>query len=192
MVPQRRDDIWCPSGVANGTIRVARHVWRFPTHGTICWNEYYRLRGWRTCHVCCWWCRDLGAANQWESVAGKTLVGQQKPWSGSWKDRGFAGHTFSIFDVFDQLQAYGILINPAKCIWGAYWVNFLGHEVSPLGRRPLPEKIKAIQSFPQPKITKDRYRFLAPSTFINWQSQRQQNSKLHSTTSCKATSKAKL
>ena len=33
MVSQRRDNMWCPSGVADGTARVECHVWRFPAHG---------------------------------------------------------------------------------------------------------------------------------------------------------------
>ena len=53
MVPQGRDDMCCPLGVVGGTIRVERHVRRFPTHEPTCWNEHHRLRGRRTCRVCC-------------------------------------------------------------------------------------------------------------------------------------------
>jgi hypothetical protein len=39
--------------------------------------------------------------------------------------------------LFDWLQTYGILINPAKCVFRASEVTFLGYKVSAEGFRPL-------------------------------------------------------
>ena len=44
MVSQRRDDMWCPSGVTSRAIRVERHVRQFPAHGPTYWNEHHRIR----------------------------------------------------------------------------------------------------------------------------------------------------
>jgi hypothetical protein len=41
--------------------------------------------------------------------------------------------------LFDRLQKYGILINPAKCVFRAPEVTFLGYKVSAEGSRPLEE-----------------------------------------------------
>jgi hypothetical protein len=45
-----------------------------------------------------------------------------------------AGHLQALFD---RLQTYGILINPAKCVFRASEVTFLGYKVSTEGSRPL-------------------------------------------------------
>jgi cleavage and polyadenylation specificity factor subunit 1 len=39
--------------------------------------------------------------------------------------------------LFDRLQRYGILVNPAKCIFRASEVTFLGYKMSAEGSRPL-------------------------------------------------------
>ena len=48
MVSQRRDDNYCPTGVAGRIIRVNCHEWRFPVCGSASWNEHHWLHGWRT------------------------------------------------------------------------------------------------------------------------------------------------
>ena len=45
--------MWRPSRVAGGSTRLERHVRRLPAHGPACWNEHYRLRGWRTSAKTC-------------------------------------------------------------------------------------------------------------------------------------------
>ena len=42
--------------------------------------------------------------------------------------------------VFERFQEHGLLINPAKCVFGAQEVTFLGYKVSSEGSRPLNDK----------------------------------------------------
>ena len=49
--------------------------------------------------------------------------------------------------VLKPLRNHSILINPAKCVWGATELQFLGHLVNSQGIRPL---VQAIVDFPQP------------------------------------------
>jgi hypothetical protein len=49
-------------------------------------------------------------------------------------------HEHHLRTLFDRLQTYGILINPAKCVFKASEVIFLGYKVSAEGSRPLEEE----------------------------------------------------
>ena len=55
-------------------------------------------------------------------------------------------HHLEIF--FNRLSEYGVILNPAKCIFGVPSLNFLGHQISAAGISPLPEKVQANQDFP--------------------------------------------
>ena len=74
-------------------------------------------------------------------------------------------HKEHLRQVFERFKRYGILINSAKCIWGASSVKFLGYEVTSQGIRPLPEKVEAILNFPQPETAKQLRRFLGTINF---------------------------
>ena len=74
-------------------------------------------------------------------------------------------HQNHLLQVFQRLKDYGILINPEKCVWGVTAVNFLGHEVTQKGIKPLPEKSEAISNYPIPKTAKDLRRFLGMINF---------------------------
>ena len=52
--------------------------------------------------------------------------------------------------VLECLHNHGILINPAKCVWGAAQLDFLGHHVNAQGIYPLEDKVQVICDFPQP------------------------------------------
>lgn len=56
-------------------------------------------------------------------------------------------------------------INPAKCVFGARKVKFLGYLVSEEGTQPFPEKIKAIREFPQPATIKQLRQFSGTINF---------------------------
>lgn len=56
--------------------------------------------------------------------------------------------------LFERLDAYGIKINPAKCVFGINAVKFLGYLVSAESTKPLTEKVEAIQNFPKPATVK--------------------------------------
>ena len=50
--------------------------------------------------------------------------------------------------VFQRLKHYGAVINPAKCVFGATQVRFLGYMVSKEGTHPLTDKVEAIHKYP--------------------------------------------
>ena len=52
--------------------------------------------------------------------------------------------------VLERLSEHGLLINPAKCVFGVEQLDFLGHRVDSQGIRPLEEKVQVICEFPQP------------------------------------------
>ena len=52
--------------------------------------------------------------------------------------------------LFDRFRKYGVIINPAKSVFGVSTLEFLGHKVSPHGIHPLDSKIQAIRDFPLP------------------------------------------
>jgi hypothetical protein len=49
--------------------------------------------------------------------------------------------------LFRRFSEYGVLLNPAKCVFGATEVTLLGYKVSAEGTRPLEEKVAAINRF---------------------------------------------
>ena len=67
--------------------------------------------------------------------------------------------------LFERLRQYGIILNKDKCVFCSSKIEFLGHEVSKEGVRPLQEKVEAIRSFPQPKTMKQLRRFLGMINF---------------------------
>lgn len=74
-------------------------------------------------------------------------------------------HQQHLRQLFERLSEYGVLINTSKCTFGQAKVNFLGHEVSAAGIKPLNTKVQAIQDFPVPKNIKDLRRFLGMINF---------------------------
>jgi len=57
--------------------------------------------------------------------------------------------------VLDRLHQVGLKVKPSKCDLFKTEIKFLGHLVSEAGIKPLPEKVEAIQDWPQPKCFKD-------------------------------------
>lgn len=62
--------------------------------------------------------------------------------------------------LFKRLEDYGIVINPAKCVFGVSEVTFLGYLISADGMRPPTERIQALKDFPLPKTVRGLRRFL--------------------------------
>jgi hypothetical protein len=71
-------------------------------------------------------------------------------------------HLRALFQCFSE---YVVLLNPARCIFGATEVISLGYTVSAEGTRPLEEKVTAINRFRQPVSVKDLRRFLGVLNF---------------------------
>ena len=59
-------------------------------------------------------------------------------------------HSHHLSQLFARLEQYNVVINPAKCLFGAESLEFLGHKIDAQGVSPLPEKVQAIQEFPRP------------------------------------------
>ena len=74
-------------------------------------------------------------------------------------------HHSHLQQLFARLQEYGVVINPAKSLFGASSLEFLGHHVLEHGIHPLSTKIKAIQEFPQPQSLRRLRQFLGLINF---------------------------
>ena len=59
-------------------------------------------------------------------------------------------HQHHLRTVLQLLQDNGLVARPDKCIFGVSKVEFLGHEITASGVRPLPSKVAAIRDFPTP------------------------------------------
>jgi len=76
-----------------------------------------------------------------------------------------ATHLLHLEEVFSRLNAAGLVLNLDKCNFAKQEVSFLGHKVSAAGSRPLPEKVAALQTFPQPNCIKELQQFLGMLNF---------------------------
>jgi transposase InsO family protein len=68
-------------------------------------------------------------------------------------------HEQHLRTLCEQLQRYGIVINPAKCVFRTHEVTFLGYKVSTEGSQPLEERIAGLQDCPPPKTASQLRRF---------------------------------
>ena len=69
--------------------------------------------------------------------------------------------------VLQRFEQYGILINPAKCVFGASELHFLGHHVTPTGVTPLPQQVQTIRDFPKPTTLRKLRKFIRISQFLS-------------------------
>jgi hypothetical protein len=67
--------------------------------------------------------------------------------------------------LFERLNAYGVVINPAKCVFGDFFGTFLGYTVDEKGIKPLAERVDAIVEVPLPSTVKDLRRYLGTINF---------------------------
>lgn len=74
-------------------------------------------------------------------------------------------HEKHLRELFDRLKQYGILINPAKCVFGVPVITFLGYSISKEGTKPLDNKVDAIKNFPVPSTVKELRRYLGMLNF---------------------------
>ena len=74
-------------------------------------------------------------------------------------------HKQHLHTLFQRFNEYGVLLNPAKCVFGVTEVTFLSYTVSAAGTRPLEEKVAAINLFQQPVLVKELRRFLGMLNF---------------------------
>lgn len=76
-------------------------------------------------------------------------------------------HMRDLEDVFNRLRDHGLLLRPNKCKFGVPSINFLGHCVDASGISPLPEKVKAVQEFPQPTTARELRTYLGMIHFYH-------------------------
>ena len=69
-------------------------------------------------------------------------------------------HVRDLEALFERLVQYNIKINLPKCQFSQKSIEFLGHEVSDKGIKPLPDKVSAINDFPLPETYKQLRRFI--------------------------------
>ena len=70
------------------------------------------------------------------------------------------GHFEALDKFLTRLEKYNLRLNPKKCVFRITSGKLLGHIVSERGIEVDPDKIKAIQEMPVPKIEKDLRGFI--------------------------------
>ena len=76
-----------------------------------------------------------------------------------------AEHLLHLQQVFSTLQSAGLRVNPAKCVFAQQAVDFLGHQVTAGGIRPLQKHVEAVENFPPPTTVQQLQRFLGLLNF---------------------------
>lgn len=74
-------------------------------------------------------------------------------------------HLHHLRTLFARLKEYGVVINPAKYVFGKSDVKFLGYRVNTSGTQTLPEKVQVIRQFPRPQKVKQLRQFLGMVNF---------------------------
>jgi len=74
-------------------------------------------------------------------------------------------HDQHLRTLFTQLQTYGILLNPYKCVFRIPEVSFLGFKLSSMGSQPLPKRVAVLQACPPPKTVSQLRCFLGMLNF---------------------------
>ena len=69
--------------------------------------------------------------------------------------------------LFQRLRDHGLVVNPAKCIFGVKEIDFLGHHVTEQGATPLPNKVDAIRNFIKPLTRKGLQEFVGMVKFYH-------------------------
>ena len=69
--------------------------------------------------------------------------------------------------LFTRLSQHGLIVNPAKCLFGQSSIDFLGHHVTKDGAAPLPSKVDAVAAFPRPHTARALREFLGMVTFYH-------------------------
>uniref|UniRef100_A0A8C5DEF6 Gypsy retrotransposon integrase-like protein 1 n=1 Tax=Gouania willdenowi TaxID=441366 RepID=A0A8C5DEF6_GOUWI len=76
-------------------------------------------------------------------------------------------HAAHLRALFTRLDQHGLIINPAKCVFGVPSIQFLGHLISSNGATPLPSKVEAVSAFPRPHSARGLREFLGMVTFYH-------------------------
>ena len=74
-------------------------------------------------------------------------------------------HLSHLRALFARLSQHGLIVNPAKCLFGQGTIDFLGHRVTGKGAVPLPSKVEAVTAFPRPRTARSLREFIGMVTF---------------------------
>ena len=69
-------------------------------------------------------------------------------------------HLQHVRALFERLDQHGLIIKPAKCVFGVSSIQFLGHLISKNGAVPLPSKVEAVAAIPRPHLTRGLREFV--------------------------------
>jgi hypothetical protein len=72
----------------------------------------------------------------------------------------FPTHVEKVREVLDRCREFGITLNPDKFSFACAEVTFVGYKISKAGIQADPEKVKAIQQFPEPSNHQDLRSFM--------------------------------
>ncbi|XP_058817909.1 uncharacterized protein K02A2.6-like [Topomyia yanbarensis] len=75
-------------------------------------------------------------------------------------------HDNRLQTLLKRLEEYGVLLNHQKCIYGVSELEFLGHVLSKKGVSPTESRMKAIQSFREPRTVAELRSFLDLITYV--------------------------
>ena len=81
--------------------------------------------------------------------------------------RSKAEHMVHLRQVLERLQQQGLVIKLAKCQFGRYELDFLGHHITKHGATPLPSKVTAIREFSRPSTVKGLQEFVGMVNFYH-------------------------
>ncbi|KAE8993323.1 hypothetical protein PR002_g20276 [Phytophthora rubi] len=73
---------------------------------------------------------------------------------------GIERHVLELANVLERLSQAGLTLKLKKCQFAAKYMEYLGHELSCDGVRPLPRLISAVQEFPRPTDAVEAKRFV--------------------------------
>jgi hypothetical protein len=76
-----------------------------------------------------------------------------------------ASHRQHLRLVFERLREFGLVINREKCVFAVGSLEFLGHQVSAEGARPLCSYVEAVEGSPPPSTIKELQTFLGLINF---------------------------
>ena len=68
-------------------------------------------------------------------------------------------HRILLHHVFDRLRTHGLMVNPKKCVFGRYNLQFLGHHVSAEGLKPSKSNVVAIVNYDRPQTRRQLAHF---------------------------------
>ncbi|KAJ8409956.1 hypothetical protein AAFF_G00209970 [Aldrovandia affinis] len=76
-------------------------------------------------------------------------------------------HLSHLQALFTRLSQHGLIVNPAKCLFGRGTIEFLGHRITCEGAVPLPSKVEAVAAFPRPLTARSLREFIGMVTFYH-------------------------